>query len=50
MMMGCSEPFSGANVMSRQVCVSEDDLAHSDRDPTHNWELRETLRVMRTTA
>ena len=36
--------------MGRQVCVSEDDPAHSDRDPTHNWELRETMRVMRTTA
>ena len=36
--------------MSRQVCVSQDDPAHSDRDTTHYWELRETVRVMRTTA
>ena len=36
--------------MRRQVCVSQDDPAHSDRDTTHYRELRETVRVMRTTA
>ena len=32
------------------MCVSQDDPAYSDRDTTHYWELRETVRVMRTTA
>ena len=36
--------------MGRQVCLSQDGPAHSDRETTHNWDLRETMRVMRTTA